>query len=333
MKPYAINQDRFPAGLDRELMGLFYDLPLNPCPWASVAQAVGRPVEVILEGLRTGLERGTFQFCRGLFNSPRLGYQSTLLAAQVPTDRVDATARIVSDSLFVSHNFLRAGSELNLWFTLTCPRKGPGLDDVVREMTQTLSLPLRRFDAVRHYKISFQSLFPRRTVPNDQPDDSNLPEPAPEVLVRAVDILQQDLPLVERPFLNRELPEHELLHAARCLRRRGVLRRLGVVWNLEKMTDFQNLLCLWDLPEPRLEPFARAVAEHPRVSHCYQRMRLPDWPWSLYTVFHGRSRDDGLAWVRETTANFPEARSLPLWTVREYKQSPIHYDPDKIVLG
>jgi DNA-binding Lrp family transcriptional regulator len=62
-------------------------------------------------------EAGIIRRIGAVFDTRRLGFASTLIAMQVPTERVDEVAGIVSSYSGVSHNYLR-GADYNLWFTL-----------------------------------------------------------------------------------------------------------------------------------------------------------------------------------------------------------------------
>jgi siroheme decarboxylase len=320
---------------DRRLLARLDDLPLVSRPWAVLAGEAKISESCLLDKLNEWSGRGAFRFTRAFFNSERLGYKSTLLAGAIDPGRADQVAGRISLSPFVSHNFLRTGAALNLWFTLTCPVKGPTLEETVPALESEIGVAIRRFDTVRHFKISFKALM------QDGPDDrQELPEPPEDLsdaeLIRAIDILQADFPLIERPFLSlahgTDLSEDRLIGAARILKYRRVLRRVGVVWNLPGIDVHQNVMCLWDAPESEFQILAQTAAGHPRISHCYQRIHYSDWPWKLYTVVHGRDRDDCLKIIDEIGRYVPAARHLELWTSREYKQFPVRYDPAKIVL-
>jgi DNA-binding Lrp family transcriptional regulator len=61
-------------------------------------------------------DRGYIRRLGAVFNSRPLGYMSTLCAAKVPEDMIEAFGGIVSASPHVTHNYVRA-NPLNVWFT------------------------------------------------------------------------------------------------------------------------------------------------------------------------------------------------------------------------
>lgn len=335
----AANHDLnvFPTDEDRRLLALLDDLPLEARPWRTLAQEVGRSEADVLAKVREWSRGGIFRFLRPFFNAQRMGYQSTLIAGQIDREGVDEVGNAIAESPYVSHDFLRTGGDFNLWFTLTCPMKGPTIPQTIQELGTRMGVSFRRFDTVRHFKISFRNLM---SGTQKAAGEERLDEPAevPEdVLRRAIDAVQCDFPLTDRPFAalaeGNAMSEVELLQALRFLKHRKILRRLGVVLNFKCLGINQNVMCVWDAPEKILGAFGQAAAGHPRVSHCYQRTHYPDWPWKIYTVIHGRDADECLRLIDEIGEGFPSVRRLALWTTREYKQSPIRYDVAKVHLA
>ena len=69
----------------------------------------------------------------------------------------------------------------------------------------------------------------------------------------------------------------------------------------------------------------RKMAESPSVSHCYDRTTAPDWPYNLYTMVHGHSREECeqiVAGLADETG--VEERAM-LYTKREWKKISMKY--------
>ena len=93
-----------------------------------------------------------------------------------------------------------------------------------------------------------------------------------------------------------EAPSHKLLVRA------GFIRRVGAVPNHYALGYRANGMSVWDLPDERVSALGRQVGALPFVSHAYRRpRRLPLWPYNLFAMVHGRSRDEVTAKV-ETIA-------------------------------
>jgi DNA-binding Lrp family transcriptional regulator len=321
---------------DQRLLAMLDDLPLAAEPWHVVADELGCSKSDMLDRLARWYEDDAVRHVRAMFNSRMLGYEATLVGMAVKTNEADEIAGQIAKLATVSHNFLREGCKYNLWFTLTCPPKDPTLAEAIDELKHRFDKPLIRLDTTQHFKISFGSVFHTGTKPSWLQKAQPTKPVQKDILLQAVGILQNDLPLVDRPFeaMARQgtLSESQLLDAMAALKDRRIIRRVGAVLNLPKLTEIQNVMCVWNLPEQDVEAFARNAANHPRISHCYRRNDYPDWPWKLYTVIHGRNRGDCQEIIAELAESDSHAEYLPLWTIKEYKQTPVRYDPEKVAL-
>ena len=106
---------------------------------------------------------------------------------------------------------------------------------------------------------------------------------------------QGGLPLVPRPYeaVSKELDisEAELLSLLRKMLDDGRIRRIGAVPNHYALGYTANAMSVWDVADEAVDKLGRAVGALPFVTHCYRRARrLPDWPYNLFAMVHGRSR-------------------------------------------
>jgi DNA-binding Lrp family transcriptional regulator len=108
---------------------------------------------------------------------------------------------------------------------------------------------------------------------------------------------QGGLPLVARPY---EALGAALGVSAEAVRERlagmlasGLIRRIGAVPNHYKLGFTANGMSVWDVADDRVDALGARVAQLAGVSHCYRRpRRLPVWPYNLFAMLHGRSRDE-----------------------------------------
>jgi len=118
---------------------------------------------------------------------------------------------------------------------------------------------------------------------------------------------QSGLPLVPRPY---EALGAALGVSAEAVRERlagmlasGLIRRIGAVPNHYKLGFAANGMSVWDVADERVDALGARVAALPGVSHCYRRpRRLPDWPYNLFAMLHGRSRDEVQRQARDIEA-------------------------------
>lgn len=106
---------------------------------------------------------------------------------------------------------------------------------------------------------------------------------------------QAGLPLVPRPYdaLAERLGVAPATVQQRLavLQARGVIRRIGVVPNHYALGYTANGMSVWDVADERVDALGEVVGALDGVSHCYRRpRRLPDWPYNLFAMVHGRTR-------------------------------------------
>ena len=146
---------------------------------------------------------------------------------------------------------------------------------------------------------------------------------------KIVRLLQGEFPLVAEPYkaLAAEIgiTEEQLLARIAAMREEKKIRKMGAVLRHREVGFTANCLCVWNVPDERVDEVARRMAEHPRVSHCYDRNREADWKYNLYTMIHGYSREE----CENIAAELAAATSIDdrrmLYTKREWKKTSMKY--------
>ena len=105
------------------------------------------------------------------------------------------------------------------------------------------------------------------------------------------------LPLTPHPFEEVArwlfLPEGEVIARMQAMQDDGVIRRVAVAPNHYALGLAANGMSVWDLDDAQAEALGARVGALSFVSHCYLRPRaLPDWPYNLFAMVHGSSRDE-----------------------------------------
>lgn len=124
---------------------------------------------------------------------------------------------------------------------------------------------------------------------------------------RLVLATQAGLPLVARPYaaLGEQLgvPGELIVARLTAMLESGVIRRIGAVPNHYAIGYTANGMSVWDVPDERIEALGAQVGALEFVTHCYHRPRkLPEWPYNLFAMVHGTSREEVLAKVGEIAA-------------------------------
>ena len=120
------------------------------------------------------------------------------------------------------------------------------------------------------------------------------------------------LPLTPHPFeeVGRWLflPENEVIARMAAMQEDGVIRRVALAPNHYALGLAANGMSVWDLDDAVAETLGLKVGALPFASHCYLRPRaLPDWPYNLFAMLHGQSRDEVEAKRAEVAALLGEA--------------------------
>ena len=73
----------------------------------------------------------------------------------------------------------------------------------------------------------------------------------------------------------------------------GLIRRIGAVPNHYRLGFSANGMSVWDVADDQVDGLGERIGALSFVSHCYRRpRRLPVWPYNLFAMLHGRSRDE-----------------------------------------
>ena len=154
-------------------------------------------------------------------------------------------------------------------------------------------------------------------------------DPRETALIAAI---QEGLPLVPRPWAaigeRLGMDEAEVMARVRRLQERGVIKRLGVVVRHHRLGYRANAMVVWDLPDEQVAEVGRCFGRFDFVTLCYRRpRRLPDWPYNLFTMIHGRDREEVEARVRRLVAacGLEDVSHELLFSRRSFKQRGARY--------
>lgn len=112
-----------------------------------------------------------------------------------------------------------------------------------------------------------------------------------------IEAIEQGIPLVSRPYaaLAERIgcTEKQVIQGIKRLQQQGNIKRFGVVVKHRPLGYTANGMVVWNIPETDIRQFGECFAQFPWVTLCYQRPRqLPNWPYNLFTMVHGKSRDE-----------------------------------------
>ena len=330
------------SDFDRDLLNaLQWDFPIVPRPFAAIAERLGVEESVVLERVNAVKEIGVLRQMSAIFDTRALGYQSALIAARVAPEHIDEAAAIINEHPGVSHNYKRNHS-YNLWYTLATP-PGEDFDAHVETLHRSSgSLVTRKLPTLVLYKIGVKLDMTGKTAANakaevlahEKPERrADMPAPVLSDLERtAISVVQADLPVVERPFAAQAevigCTEDELLELLASFLERKLMRRFAAVMNHRSAGFKANAMGVWAVPEDRLEEVGPQMAGFAAVSHCYRRPTYEDWPYTVFTMVHGRSARECEATIEAIRDETGVDEHALLWSIKEYKKVRIKYFTD-----
>ena len=321
----------------RLLNALQSRFPLHPDPFAAISVDTGLSLDETMARTSRLLRERIIREITPIFDTTALGYSSMLVAASVDPEHPHRAAAVINEHPGVSHNYLR-NHDFNLWFTIaTAPDSRLGLDgtlEVLQEHSGAESV--RQLPTLTMFKINMNLEMEGDTDQLAAPVEAVAPRPRDPVPIDDFDVAV--IRAVQGPMEVRRdayapaaralgVPVERLLEHLEEMARRKILRRVAAILFHRRAGFSANGMGVWKVPEDRIMEIGPQMAAVRGVSHCYRRPTYPDWPYSVFTMAHGRSKEecdavlDGVAAVCGLGG---EDRST-LYSSTEYKKVRLHY--------
>jgi siroheme decarboxylase len=326
--------------LDRRLLNLMQDsFPIEARPFAAVAREAQVDEELVLRRVQRLLDERIIREITPIFDTRALGYRSMLVAAKVPADNPHRAARIINAHPGVSHNYLR-NHDFNLWFTIAVePDSELGLQGTLDALArETAAESIRQLPTLKLFKIRMDLEMEGDTAALASAAQAVAPaevdpQPYDAFDVEVIRATQGPWPAVPEPYAApaRELgiPVQRLLEHLRAMRDRRLLRRVAAILFHRRAGFSANGMGVWGVPEERILEVGGRMAAFRGISHCYQRPTYPDWPYSVFTMAHGRSKEECDAILDSIAADTGIEERATLYSSTEFKKIRLQYFTDE----
>jgi DNA-binding Lrp family transcriptional regulator len=325
--------------LDRRLLNLMQgSFPLDPRPYAAVARAAEIPEEQVLERVRRLLGERIIRQVTPIYDTRALGYSSMLVAAKVDPEHPWRAAKIVNSHPGVSHNYLR-NHDFNMWFTLATEPDSPlGLEgtlEVLQRLTGAESI--RQLPTLKLFKIRMdlemegdtKALASEGTPQQEAVLESVAYDEHDIAVIRAT---QGDMPVIGEPYAPAAqrlgIDVETLLEHMEGMRERGLLRRVAAILFHRRAGFSANGMGVWKVPPERIMELGPRMASYRGISHCYQRPTYEDWPYSVFTMAHGRSKEECDAILTAIAEQTGIEERATLYSSTEFKKIRLLYFTD-----
>jgi len=323
---------------DKRVMNLLQsNFPLDPEPFAPVAAEAGIELDDLLGRTQRLLDNRIIREITPIFDTRALGYESMLVAAKVDSENPQRAAKLVNAHPGVSHNYLRT-HDFNLWFTIATPPDSKlglkGQIDALMEETGAISM--RELPTLVLFKINMNLEMEGDTEALAASVEAAPPreleaQPYDETDIAIIKALQGPMKAVERPYDEAAqevgMSTDDFLAHLVGMTDRKILRRVAAILYHRRAGFSANGMGVWKVPEDQILEVGGVMAATRGISHCYQRPTYDDWPYSVFTMAHGRSKEECdavLDSIAETCEMGPDDRST-LYSSTEYKKIRLHY--------
>ena len=327
------------SDLDRKLLDLMQgSFPIAARPYEAIALEAGITEDEVLSSVERLLKDRIIRQVTPIYDTRALGYGSMLVAAKVDPEHPWRAAKIVNSHPGVSHNYLR-NHEFNMWFTLAVEEDSKlglqGTLDVLQELTGAESI--RQLPTLKLFKIRMDlemsgdtDTLAKRGVAEEPVDlEAQDYDDFDRAVIRAT---QGSLPVVSEPWVDAAnqlgISVDELLAHLEAMQERGLLRRVAGILYHRRAGFSANGMGVWKVPADKIAEIGPQMAAYRGISHCYERPTYADWPYQIFTMAHGRSKEECDAILDAIADEFPIEDRATLYSSTEFKKIRLLYFTD-----
>ena len=291
--------------LERTLINHYQGgFPLTEQPFRSVADYLGCTERTLLDTVRRLLDAGLLSRFGPLYDAVKLGGGLTLAAMSVPEPHYDNVTAQVNGFAEVAHNYRREHT-LNMWFVVATASPEQ-IDNALQQIQQLTGFRVYSFPKQHEFYVGLWlkldacnrvTTVPLPTAVTTTTVSSRGDHALDEVDRNIINATQAGLPLVSEPYrviaercaCTSQQVKQRLQHMLEC----GIIRRIGAVPNHYRLGLMANGMTVWNIPDSSAMALGSRIGQLDFVSHCYLRPRhQPVWPYNLFAMVHGRTRDE-----------------------------------------
>jgi DNA-binding Lrp family transcriptional regulator len=304
-----------------------------------VATALGVEEDRVLTRVRELLEARIIRQVTPIFDTRAFGYGSMLVAAKVDPEHPWRAAKIINEHPGVSHNYLR-NHDFNMWFTIAVEEDSKlglqGTLDLLQELTGADSI--RQLPTLKLFKIRMDLDMSGGTEELSAAGVATEPaelerQPYDDFDRAVIRATQGDLPVVPEPYAPAAaalgVTVDALIEHLHGMVERGLLRRVAAILFHRRAGFSANGMGVWKVPEGEELAYGKRMAAFRGISHCYQRPTYADWPYSVFTMAHGRSKEECDAILDAIAEDTGVDERATLYSSTEFKKIRLLYFTDE----
>jgi DNA-binding Lrp family transcriptional regulator len=326
--------------LDKRLLNLMQGrFPIAPRPYEAVATEAGITEQEAIDRVKRLLDERIIRQVTPIFDTRALGYSSMLVAAKVDPENPWRAANVINEHPGVSHNYLR-NHEFNIWFTIaTEPDSRLGLDGTLEALAREAGAEsVRQLPTLKLFKIRMDLEMEGGTdalakAVEIAPPAETERQPYDEFDIEVIRATQGDMPVIPEPYAPAAdklgIPVDRLLAHMAQMQERRLLRRVAAILFHRRAGFSANGMGVWNVPDDKITELGPQMAAFRGISHCYQRPTYEDWPYSVFTMAHGRSKDECDAILDSIATHTGVEDRATLYSSTEFKKIRLLYFTDE----
>jgi siroheme decarboxylase len=324
---------------DKKLLNLMQgSFALARRPFEHVARLAGLSEDDVMARVQRLLDQRIIREITPIFDTRALGYQSMLVAAKVDAEHPHRAAKIINSHPGVTHNYLR-NHDFNLWFTIAVePGSKLGLQGTLDALAaETGAQSIRQLPTLKLFKIRMDLEMEAGTDALAAAGEAAEPRELDPIVLTDTDVetiraTQGPMPVISEPYAPAAerlgVSQEEVLERLASLREREGLRRVAAILFHRRAGFSANGMGVWKVPEAEVLETGKQMAAFRGVSHCYQRPTYPDWPYSVFTMAHGRSKEECDAILDSIAVATGITERATLYSSTEFKKVRMLYFTD-----
>jgi siroheme decarboxylase len=257
------------------------------------------------------------------------------VAAKVDPENPWRAATVINAHPGVSHNYLR-NHEFNIWFTIaTEPGSKLGLQGTLDVLAREAGAEsVRQLPTLKLFKIRMDLEMEAgtdvlSTAVEAAPPAETEAQPYDEFDRAVIRALQGDMPVIAEPYAPAAaqlgIAQEDLLAHLRQMQERRLLRRVAAILFHRRAGFSANGMGVWKVPDERIMELGKRMASFRGISHCYQRPTYADWPYSVFTMAHGRSKEECDAILDSIASDTGISDRATLYSSTEFKKIRLLY--------
>ena len=308
-------------------------------PYQYVAGQAGISEDETMKRVQRLLDERIIRQVTPIFDTRALGYSSMLVAAKVDPEHPWRAANVINEHPGVSHNYLR-NHEFNIWFTIATEPDSPlGLEQTLIRLGELAGAEsIRQLPTLKLFKIRMDLEMEKGTdtlagqVAEAVPPAETEPQPYDEFDKAVIRATQGNMPVIPEPYapaaaaLN--ITQEQLLSHLEGMVDRRLLRRVAAILFHRRAGFSANGMGVWKVPEDRVLEMGMQMSQFRGISHCYERPTYADWPYSVFTMAHGRSKDECDAILESIAEHTGITERATLYSSTEFKKIRLLYFTD-----